>query len=166
MRRARYQRGSLRRIKRKDGTKVWEYRWRETQQDGTRKRRSTIVGSIDDYPTESLAQAEVDDLRLNINPFTTQPVKDISVGALVNHYREHELPDVFFKDEPDRISDDERRKSWSTQDTYDGYLRKWILPRWRSYRLSEVKAVAVEQWLKRLCFESGEPLEKGSKAKI
>ena len=25
----------------------------------------------------------------------------------VNHYREHELPDIFFKDEPDRISDDE-----------------------------------------------------------
>ena len=100
MRRARYQRGSLRRIKRKDGTKVWEYRWREAQSDGIRKRRSMIVGSIEDYPTESLAQAEVDDLRLNINPFTTQQIKDISVGALVNHYREHELPDIFFKDEP------------------------------------------------------------------
>ena len=166
MRRARYQRGSLRRIRRKDGTKVWEYRWRETQIDGTRKRRSMIVGSIEDYPTESLAQAEVDDLRLNINPFTSdQVVKDISVGALVNHYREHELPDIFYKDEPDKISD-EPRKSWSTQDTYDGYLRKWILPRWRSYRLSEVKAVAVEQWLKTLSFENGDSLARGSKAKI
>ena len=166
MRRARYQRGSLRRIRRKDGTKVWEYRWRETQKDGTCKRRSMIVGSIEDYPTESLAQAEVDDLRLNINSFTSdQLIKDISVGALVNHYREHELPDIFYKDEPDKIPD-EPRKSWSTQDTYDGYLRKWILPRWRSYRLSEVKAVAVEQWLKTLSFENGYPLARGSKAKI
>jgi hypothetical protein len=83
-----------------------------------------IVGSIEDYPTESLAQAEVDDLRLNINPFTSdQLIKDISVGALVNHYREHELPDIFYKDEPDKVPD-EPRKSWSTQDTYDGYLRK------------------------------------------
>jgi integrase len=166
MRRARYQRGSLRRIKRKDGTKVWEYRWRETQRDGTRKRRSMIVGSVEAYPTESLAQAEVDDLRLNINPFTPhQVINDIRVGALVNHYREHELPDIYYKDEPDKISD-EPRKSWSTQDTYDGYLRKWILPRWRSYRLSEVKAVAVEQWLKTLSFENGDPLARGSKAKI
>jgi hypothetical protein len=136
--------------------KVWEYRWRELKAMGLAKRRSKIVGSIEDYPNESLAQAALDGLRLNINQLTTQQVKDISVGALVNHYREHELPDIFFKDEPDRISDDESRKSWSTQDTYDGYLRKWILPRWRSHRLSEVKAVAVEQWLKTLSFENGD----------
>jgi integrase len=40
------------------------------------------------------------------------------------------------------------------------YLNKWILPRWRSYRLSEVKAVDVEAWLKTL------PLARGSRAKI
>jgi integrase len=166
MRRARYQRGSLRIIRRKDGTKVWEYRWRETQSDGTRKRRSMIVGSLEDYTSEALAQAEVDKMRLNINPFTSiETSKDISVEQLVNHYREYELPDIFFKDEPDKISN-EPRKSWSTQDTYDGYLRKWILPRWRSYRLSEIKAVAVEAWLKSLSFENGDPLSRGSKAKI
>ncbi|HXQ32972.1 MAG TPA: hypothetical protein VN843_03000, partial [Anaerolineales bacterium] len=86
--------------------------------------------------------------------------------ALVNHYREHELPDVFYKEEPHKLSEDEERKSFSTQHTYDGYLRKWILPRWRSYRLFQVKAVEVEQWLKTLCFEDTTPLAKGSKAKI
>ena len=167
MRRARYQRGSLRRIRRKDGTKVWEYRWRETQTDGTRKRRSTIVGSVEDYPSESLAQTEVDSLRLSINPYTPQgAIKDISVEALVNHYREHEMPDIFYKDDPAKISEEEERKSYSTQYNYDGYLRKWILPRWRSYRLSEVKAIAVEQWLKTLSFENGDQLARGSKAKI
>jgi hypothetical protein len=44
--------------------------------------------------------------------------------------------------------------------TYQGYLSKWILPRWRSYRLTDVKPVQAEQWLKSL------PLSKGSKAKI
>ena len=166
MRHACYQRGSLRRIRRKDGTTVWVYRWRETQIDSTRKRRAIIVGSIDDYPTESLAQAAVDSLRLTINQSTPQElIKDISVETLVNHYREHELPDIFHRENPENISDDER-KSYSTQDTYDGYLRKWILPRWRSCRLSEVKAVEVERWLKTLCFPDGVPLAKGSKAKI
>jgi hypothetical protein len=166
MRRACYQRGSLRRIRRKDGTTVWVYRWRETQIDSTRKRRAIIVGAVEDYPTESLAQAAVDSLRLTINQTVPQElIKDISVETLVSHYREHELPDIFHKENPERISGDER-KSYSTQDTYDGYLRKWILPRWRSYRLSEVKAVEVERWLKTLCFSDGVPLAKGSKAKI
>lgn len=75
-----------------------------------------IVGSVEDYPNESLAQTEVDSLRLSINPFTPQgAIKDISVEALVNHYREHEMPDIFYKDDPDKISEDEERKSYSTQ---------------------------------------------------
>src|SRR4029077_113471 len=39
-------------------------------------------------------------------------------------------------------------KAYSTQETYEGYLKKWIVPRWGSYRLGDVKAVKVEQWLK------------------
>lgn len=83
MRRARYQRGSLRFIRRKDGGKLWEYRWRKAQTDSTRKRRSMIVGSLEDYPSESIAQTAVDSLRLNINLSTQQvAIKDISVKAL------------------------------------------------------------------------------------
>jgi integrase len=52
------------------------------------------------------------------------------------------------------------RKSYSAQHVYEGYLKKWILPRWRSCRLEEVKAVKVEQWLR------SRPLARGSKAKI
>jgi integrase len=92
---------------------------------------------------------------------------DITVDALVNHYSEYELPDIFNRNDPAaHVSDDEQRKTYSAQHTYDGYLRKWILPRWGSYKLSEVKAVQVEQWLKRLSFENGDPVAKGSKAKI
>jgi len=48
----------------------------------------------------------------------------------------------------------------ATQDTYEGYLNKWILPRWESYRLPDLKSVQVEQWLKSLT------LAPVSKAKI
>ena len=51
--------------------------------------------------------------------------------------------------------------------TYEGYLQKWILPRWRACRLTDVKAVEVEKWLKSLCFPKTEiQLARGSKAKI
>jgi hypothetical protein len=67
-----------------------------TQSDRTRKRRSMIVGTLEDSHSESQAQAEVDKLRLNISSFTSSlPSKDISVDQLVNHYREFELPDIF-----------------------------------------------------------------------
>jgi len=162
MRRASYQRGCIRNIRRKNGTTVWEYRWRETQSDGTRRRRAVIVGTLEEYPHESLAQAAVDSVRLTINYRTPQQqlIREINLEKLVSHYREHELPDIFHKQKPSKIREEEQRKSYATQDTYEGYLRKWILPRWRSYLLSEVKAVEVETWLKTL------PLARGSRAKI
>jgi integrase len=84
----------------------------------------------------------------------------VSVETLVKHYQEHELPDIFSRQKPATGNSDEHQKSYSTQYAYDIYLKKWVLPRWRSYRLSEVKAVDVEAWLKSL------PLARGSRAKI
>jgi len=162
-RRARHQQGSLQRVKRKSGETVWVFRWRETQIDGSRKYRKVLVGSVEEFKTESEAQNAVDALRLTINEQTPrQQLKDISFQTLVDHYRQHEMPDIFYKKSqlPEDVAEDENRKAYATQDTYEGYLKKWILPRWRSYRLPDVKPVHVEQWLKSLS------LAPGSKAKI
>jgi integrase len=162
-RRARHQKGSLQRVKRKSGEAAWEFRWRETQIDGSRKYRKIVVGSVRELKTESEAQSAVDALRLTINEQTPrQQLKEISFGTLVQHYRQHEMPDIFYQKSqlPGDVAEDENRKSYATQDTYEGYLKKWILPRWKSYRLQDVKAVQVEQWLKSL------PLAPGSKAKL
>jgi integrase-like protein len=64
------------------------------------------------------------------------------------------------RNSPVEVAEEENRKAYATQDTYEGYLKKWILPRWRSYRLPDAKPVHVEQWLKSLS------LAPGSKAKI
>jgi integrase len=60
----------------------------------------------------------------------------------------------------------ESRRAFSTKDTYRGYLRKWIVPRWGDYAMEEVKAITVEEWLATLKKENGEPLAPGSKKKI
>ncbi len=39
--------------------------------------------------------------------------------------------------------------------TYAGYFRKGIIPRWGSYRIIDVKAVAVERWLRSLSYANG-----------
>src|SRR5208283_1441353 len=167
MRRTSYQKGSLRLADRKKG-KVWEFLWREVQLDGTIRRKHIVIGTQEDLPRESSAQAVVDAIRLEINQQTPQRlIKNISFETLVNHYRQHELPDTFNKTKPGLDAADEDRKSYSTQVTYEGYLKKWILPRWRPYRLTDVKATEVEKWLKSLCFpKTGVPLARGTRAKI
>ena len=161
--RVRHQRGSLQREKRqKSGETVWVFRWYEVQLDGTRRYRKAVIGTVSEFKTEAEAQTAADSLRLDVNEQTPrQKLQAISFETLVEHYRQHELPDVVHGTRPlgSEPGDDETRKSYSTQLTYQGYLRKWILPRWRSYRLTEVKPVQVEQWLKSL------PMSKGSKAK-
>jgi len=163
MRRARHQKGSLQRVKRQSGEMVWIFRWYEVQIDGTKSYRKAVIGSVAEYKTEAEAEKAADALRLEINEQTPrQLLQAISVETLVEHYRQHELPDVVHGTRPlgSQAGEDETRKSYSTQLTYAGYLRKWILPRWRSYRLTDVKAVQMEDWLKSL------PVSRGTKAKI
>lgn len=148
MKRTRYQEGSLRLYARKKGIQAWEYRWYETQIDGTRRRRSSYIGTIEEYPTDAAAKKAVAALRANINSETPRGQLDaISFATLAQHYAERELSEG-------------SGKTFKTINVNKGYLERWIKPRWSSYRLKDIKSVAVEQWLRSL------PLANGSKAKI
>jgi integrase len=148
MKRIRFQQGSLRLYERAAGNQVWEYRWYETHLDGIRRRRSCIIGSHHEYPTEALAQKAVAALRANINAESPRTqLEAISFSTLAQHYREKEMCEG-------------AGKTFATIRTNEGYLERWILPRWSSYRLKDVKAVIVEEWLRSL------PLANGSRAKI
>jgi len=148
MKRIRFQQGTLRLEERANGNQVWEYRWYETQIDGTRRRRSAMIGTFQEYPSEAAAQRAVAALRANVNAETPRKQIDaISLATLAQHYREKEMCE-------------DAGKTFATNRTNEGYLERWILPRWASYRLRDIKAVMVEEWLRSL------PLANGSKAKI
>ena len=118
MRRARHQKGSLQRTKRKSSESVWVFRWYEIQLDGTKRYRKAVIGSVHDYKTETEAQKAADALRLEINEQTPrQQLQAISVETLVEHYRQHELPDIVQGTRPlgSLAGEDETRKSFSTQ---------------------------------------------------
>src|SRR5205807_10014705 len=90
--RTRFQQGSLQRERRKKGPVVWVFRWYETMPDGKRKRQYRAIGTVEEYPTESAAQAAAAALRLEINVETPRAVwKPVSVGDLITHYEEKEL---------------------------------------------------------------------------
>lgn len=148
MRRSRFQQGSLQLVARAKGQKAWEYRWYELQPDGSRRRRNLVIGKLEQFPNETAAQKAVAALRVDINAESPRAnLSPISVQMLVEHYRQRELGE-------------DSGKTLKTRYTYEGYFRKWILPRWGGYRLKDVKSVAVEEWLRSL------ELSNGSKAKI
>ena len=142
----RFQNGHLRKAKRKRGPAVWEFLWRETRSDGMRCQRTLTVGNVRELRTERDALNRIQALRMNINRDLTFSAL-MTFETLVDHYRQTEL-----------LADNKTEK---TRTTYLVYLRKWILPKWGREYLHDIKAVAVEQWLRSL-----DELTNGSKSKI
>jgi len=151
----RYQHGYLRCVKRKSGPSQWEFLWRENM-GGHRIRRTAVIGSIDEYPTEELAQAALNGLRMRLNENRNrQGQQVILVADLTDHYIEIEL------------SDETEWHAKSTCTIYADYLNSWVKPYWGKTNIRDVRTVAVEAWLRQLRHKDSEhPLANGTKAKI
>src|SRR5579864_6170785 len=133
--RTRFQNGHLRRERRKTGPDVWIFRWREAAPNGRRVNRKVVVGTVKQYETETAANKAVAALRIDINNETPAAFRSMTVEQLIAHYIEKELPE------------DGSKKAYSTTQVYRSNLNNWILPRWGSYLLSDVRTIAVEDWL-------------------
>jgi integrase len=149
--RTRFQTGSLKTEKRRRGPAVWVFRWRETDARGKRVKRKLILGTVEQYRSESHARRALAALDLELNEpkhkIATHPAL-MTVGQLVDHYEKEELGE-------ERLS-----KTQGTVDVYREFLVYWIAPRWKAVRLTEIKPVEVERWLRSL------NLANGTKAKI
>jgi len=132
----RYQEGCLYREKRKTGSNVWVFRYRDGQHN-----RKEQIGTVGQLPTKSDALKACERLRSTINRQVRSPR---TFGELADHFTTHELP----------------RKTPYHGEVCEGYLRTWIRPKWAGHSLSDVKAVAVESWLGSI------PLAPGTKAKL
>ena len=142
------QQGSIIHAERRSGPDVWEFRWREPGPDGKRKHRRMVIGRIDQLVDESAARGRIAALHLDINFWDARlKGKPLTISELAEHYRQREL-------KPDTVW-----KTYSTKLTYEGYLSKWILPRWGNYLLTRINAGEVELWLRSL------PLARSSCAK-
>jgi integrase len=134
--RTRYQYGSLETKERKKGKEVWEFRHYEADGRGERQRRAIMVGSLEEYPTESAARKAlaVQAILLSLN--AEQPAAATGAaefGAVIARYEKEEMPDRY-----------------STRAAYRSYIKNHIRPRWADTPMSAVKPMAVEDWLKGL----------------
>ncbi len=141
--RARYQFGCLTRRRRVRGGDVWQFRFSETTMEDRRCRRSRLIGTLAQYPTRADILRVVERFRLRIN-LKHRFAMPVTLDAVVDHYIERELPIL----------------RYGTQQSHRCTLNRWILPRWGSYLLEQVKPVDVEEWLRSL------PLAPKSKVNI
>ena len=133
------QNGSVIRAERQRGPDVWEFRWREPGADGKRKHRRMVLGSVEQLVDEAAARQAISPLLPELNRGGAGlKTRSMTISDLVSLYREREL-------DPDTVW-----KTHSTKVTYEGYLNKWILPRWGNYPLMRVNAGEVELWLRSL----------------
>jgi integrase len=137
--RERYQQGSLTIERRSNGPDVWVYRWR---QSGVRRKQ--LLGNVKEL-TKTQAQKKAA-AAMEQSLAVPEPTK-LTVAELVEHYKERELG----KDSG---------KAAKPRKTYLYIFNNYVLPKWGSLPLGQVKAVAVEDWLRTLA------LANGSKAKV
>lgn len=138
----RFQNGSLTLVKNKRSDDSWFFRYYEDQ-GGKRVHRNLRIGSVVDFPRRRDAEKAVLAIRSTINTDVRTPQ---TVGELIAHYRKHELT--------------LERKAFATVDAHEAYITLHILPKWKNHRISEVKTVAVEQWL------DGLPYAPATKTKL
>ena len=150
-RRRAYQYGTLALETRKRGPNVWIYRHFDFS-DGRNRRRKTIVGTIEQYPTRVAAERAAEHLRLAANAETFTP-ECPTVGALVDRYIEEVLGpclDVPIGGEQDSSA----RISFHCAKSYKSVLDRWVRPRWESSRVRDFRnpavRAAVEEWLSSL----------------
>jgi integrase len=131
--------GSVTVERRKRGPDVWCYRWREGGPDGRRIHRRIVLGTADDLKSIASACKAVLGLRREINLNDVRIRREsLTFADLSRHFQQREL--VLGN----------TRIAHSTRKAYEGYLKRWIEPRWGEYRLFEIRAVEVESWLKSL----------------
>lgn len=85
----RYQQGCLYREKRKTGSDVWVFRYRDSQ-----RNRKEQIGTVEQFPSRKAAMKSCELLRANINRETRAPR---TVAELVLHYRLKEMAEISSK---------------------------------------------------------------------
>lgn len=111
---------------------VWVLRYRENLRNGSRKRRSVVIGTAKEYPNESQARKAAMSWLFSMNAETGNGTP-VCFGAVIRRYLAEEIPE---RD--------------STASRYRCWLKNHIEPKWSEYPIEHIKPLLVEDWLKKL----------------
>lgn len=133
------QNGSVIRRTRKRHSDIWQFRWWDTTADGNRVYRRREIGTVEQIPDLEAARKAARLLvpELNARRCGSEPTS-MTVAQLCSDFDQCEL------------CLGNTWRSYSTKHIYKVYLRRWIIPRWGDYLLSDIRTVEVESWLRGL----------------
>lgn len=144
--RQRYQYGSLRKVRRKRGPAVWEFRYRANGEQGHPQRQMTL--STVEFPTEAEVRRHLEAFLSKLNIDTPQSVTtQITFGALCDLFVECEHLEEIATLRPGESNPFSNLRV-STARSYIQIINNHIRPRWGRAVLSSVKAAQVLDWLK------------------
>lgn len=127
----RYQQGSIKRVARANGH-AWEVRFSETVNGKRRQRCETYDG--DQYSTEASVRTAIELTVWQINAGTAGGRADATFGTITAIYRKDHLPGL----------------EHATQEMNSYLLRNYIEAQFGRTPLREVRALAVDKWIKGL----------------
>ncbi len=133
-----YQRGSLKRMPRKEGD-TWVLRYRVTRGDGRRVENTMPVGLVRDFPREKDAWHEVDKLGLLVKINEAPCPGRIRFSALAEHYLKADFG-----------ADAVRPKSENTITITEHIVRDYLIARWGDEIAEDIKPLDIQRWLKSL----------------
>jgi integrase len=138
-----YQRGSLKKVTRKDGD-IWVLRYRVSTADGRRVENTTPVGRVSDFPKERDAWREVDVLGLLARINDAPAPGRIRFSALAEHYLKADFGEHAV-----------RPKSEKTIAVVEQIVRKYLIARWGDETADDIKPFDIQRWLKSLNSDKG-----------
>jgi integrase len=110
-------------------------RWLGPRSLITKKERSSVIGSLADFSTESACWREIDRRRL---------VEKINQPQSNDKLRFRHIADFYL------ASDAFRKLAPTTQYCYRHIIRDYLVPHWGEQFAVDIKSLAVEQWLRSL----------------
>ncbi|HVH88604.1 MAG TPA: site-specific integrase [Terriglobales bacterium] len=157
-RRLTYQYGTLVLEKRNRGPNVWAYRYFEIE-NGKKRRRKSVVGTQEEYPTRSAAERAAEHLRLSANAEINNH-ECPTMRGLIDRYIDQVLRPCLAIP-VGGAQDGAAPISYHCAMSYKLALNNWVRPRWETYRVREFEKpavrAAVEEWLRSLWRSSKNP---------
>lgn len=139
-----YQRGSLKKVSRKEGA-TWVLRFRVSNAEGRRVEHTLPVGLVRDFPKEQDAWKEVDRLGLATRVNSDAPCPGRTrFNVLAEHYLKADFGE-----------DAVRPKSVNTIPIIEHYVRDYLIARWGEEIADDIKPLDLQRWLKSLHTEKG-----------
>jgi integrase len=145
--RERFQNGSLRRVPRKTGPPVWEFRFRDHSKPGLKMRQLTL--STVEYPSETAARRALQAQLLRINgsdAYIAQ--RSPTFGTVLDKFIADERLKEIKARRPGEVVDEGLK--FSTTTGYLSVIKQHLRPAWGTVQLTDIKPLDVQEWLKHL----------------